>query len=80
MGDKIEAPITSDMGWDTMFGEDMDDKEVSKFLCSDFINCRDKDTLLGKSVGRVPGLAAYTGLRWMVMTGSKYLHCMEVGT
>jgi hypothetical protein len=33
-----------------------------------------------KQIGRVPGLATYTGLKVDRVTGLSYLRCVEVGT
>lgn len=49
-GDEFGAPVVSNMSWDTVLGEDVNDEEFGKFLRGDSAVAGNEDRLLGKAI------------------------------
>ena len=43
--DKLGTPITSDMSWDSVLREDIDDEQSSELRCHNIVRCRDENAL-----------------------------------
>ena len=50
MGDKFRSAVGSDVAWNSMLGEDVENEELCKLLRRNHVMSRNEESLLGKMI------------------------------